>query len=160
MRQTVTMTEQRFTAAPEEGPGGGLAIRLPFDPKEVFGKARAPVRVTIDAHPPFPTTVMVYSGVAWIGLRKGQIVEMGLETGDPVSIYVELDDAPREVELPADLGAALGRDPEAKAAFDKLSFTHRKEYVRWIAEAKRETTRADRVAKTVERVKAGVKPTF
>lgn len=154
------MTEQRFTTAPEEGPGGGLAIRLPFDPKEVFGKARAPVRVTIDAHPPFPTTVMVYSGVPWIGLRKGQVAEMGLDTGDPVSVHVELDDAPREVELPADLAAALEHDPDAKAAYEKLSFTHRKEYVRWVAEAKREATRADRIAKTVERVKGGIKPAF
>ena len=154
------MTGQRFTAQPEEGPGGGLGIRLPFDPKEVFGKARAPVRVTIEENPPFPTTVMVYSGIAWIGLRKGQIAEMGLDAGVPVDVRVELDDAPREVEVPAELAAALSNDMEAKAAYDKLSFTDRKEYARWVSEAKREATKADRVAKTIERLKAGVKPSF
>ena len=154
------MTGQSFTAQPEEGPGGGISIRLPFDPKEAFGKARAPVMVTIDQHPAFPTTVMVYSGIAWIGLRKGQIADMGLAAGDPVDVRVELDDAPREVDVPAELEAALAADPQAKAAYERLSFTHRKEYARWVAEAKREATKADRAAKTIERLKSGVKPSF
>jgi Bacteriocin-protection, YdeI or OmpD-Associated/Domain of unknown function (DUF1905) len=125
-----------------------------------FGKARAPVRVTIDEHPPFPTTVMVYSGVPWIGLRKGQIAEMGLQAGEPVEVRVELDGAPREVDVPAELAAALQADPAAAAAYEKLSFTHRKEYARWVSEAKREPTRQDRAAKTIERLKGGIKPAF
>jgi len=143
------MAGHEFTAAPEAGPGDGIALRLPFDPKEAFGRARAPVRVTIDEHPAFPTTVMVYSGVPWIGLRKGQIAEMGLAAGEPVRVRVELDDAPREVEVPDGLAAALRADPEGGAA-----------YARWVAEAKREATRQDRVAKTIERLKAGIKPAF
>jgi hypothetical protein len=154
------MTSQDFTVILEEGPGGGVAIRLPFDPKAVFGKARAPVQVTIDQHPSFPTTVMVYSGVPWVGLRKGQIADMRLSAGDQIDVHLELDDAPREVEVPADLAAALAEDAEAQAAYDKLSFTHRKEYARWVAEARREATRQDRVAKTVARLKAGLKPSF
>ena len=134
---------------PEAGPGDGIALRLPFDPKEAFGRARAPVRVTIDEHPAFRTTVMVYSGVPWIGLRKGQIAEMGLAAGQPVRVRVELDDALREVEVPADLAAALRADPEGGAAV-----------ARWVAEAKREATRQDRVTKTIERLKAGIKPAF
>ena len=135
------MATQVFTAALEEGPGGGTAIRLPFDPKAVFGKARVPVQVTIQEHPSFPTTVMVYSGVAWIGLRKGQPADMGLSAGDQVGVQVVLDDTPREVDVPAELAVALHEDPEAAAAYDKLSFTHRKEYARWVAEAKRAATR-------------------
>ena len=160
VRQTCPMASHQFTIAAQEGPGGRIALRLPFDPKEAFGKARAPVRVTINEHPPFPTTVMVYAGVPWIGLRKGQIAEMGLAADEPVQVRVELDDAPREVDVPAELAAALQADPEASAAFDRLSFTHRKEYARWVSEAKREPTRQDRVAKTIERLKAGVTPTF
>jgi hypothetical protein len=154
------MTSQQFTVTLEEGPGGGPAIRVPFDPKAVFGKARAPVQVTIDQHPAFATTVMVYSGVAWIGLRKGQVADMRLAAGDQVDVHVELDDAPRTVDVPAELATALEEDPEAAAAYDKLSFTHRKEYARWVSEAKREATRQDRVAKTIERLKADVKPSF
>jgi hypothetical protein len=147
------MTGQRFTAALEDVPAGGAGVRLPFDPKEEFGKARAPVRVSIGAHPVFRTTVMVYAGVAWIGLRKGQVAEMSLSPGDQVDVLVELDDAPREVDVPDELAAALGADADASAAFDRLSYTHRKEYAQWVAEAKRPATRADRAAKTVARLK-------
>jgi hypothetical protein len=151
------MTSQKFSTALEPS-GDGIAIRVPFDPKAVFGKARAPVRVTIDGHPAFPTTIMVYAGVPWIGLRKGQIAGMSLHEGDQVGVLVELDDAPRVVEVPAELATALDADPGAKAAYEKLSYTHRKEYVRWISEAKRPATKADRVAKAVQRLKDGTKP--
>jgi uncharacterized protein YdeI (YjbR/CyaY-like superfamily) len=60
---------------------------------------------------------------------------------------------PREVEIPSALLAAFERDSAAKAAFDKLAFTHRKEYARWIAEAKKEETRERRVAKALEMLK-------
>ena len=59
---------------------------------------------------------------------------------------VELDEAPREVEVPVDLAAALAADPQAAASFEQMAFTHRKEYARWIAEAKRDETRQRRVA--------------
>ncbi len=152
------MTGQRFTAAVEGVPAGGAGVRLPFDPKEEFGKARAPVRVSIGAHPPFITTVMVYSGVAWVGLRKGQVAEMSLNPGDQVDVVVDLDDTPREVEVPDELTAALGADADARAAFERLSFTHRKEYAQWVAEAERPATRADRAAKTLQRLKDATEP--
>jgi hypothetical protein len=151
------MSGQRFTAALDGVPTGGAGVRLPFDPKEEFGKARAPVRVSIGPHPPFITTVMIYSGVAWVGLRKGQVAEMGLQPGAPVDVLVELDDTPREVEVPDEL-AALGGDPDASAVFERLSFTHRKEYAKWVAEAKRPATRADRAAKTLQRLKDSAEP--
>ncbi len=66
-----------------------------------------------------------------------------------------LDTEPREVEVPADLQEALARDRDAGRAFEGMSFTHRREYVEWIEEAKRPETRARRVAGTVERVRAG-----
>jgi hypothetical protein len=147
------MTGQRFTAVLEGVPTGGAGIRLPFDPKAELGKTRAPVRVSIGAHPPFSTTVMVYSGVGWVGLRKGQVTDMSLHPGDQVEVIVELDDSPREVEVPEELAAALGADPEARAAFERLPFSHRREYVNWVAEAKRPATKADRAAKTVQRLK-------
>jgi len=152
------MTGQRFTAVMEGVPAGGAGVRLPFDPKAELGKARVPVRVSIGAHPPFITTVMVYSGVAWVGLRKGQVAEMGLHPGDQVEVLVELDDTPREVEVPDELATALGADLDARAAFERLSFTHRKEYATWVAEAKRPATKADRAAKALQRLKDATKP--
>jgi uncharacterized protein YdeI (YjbR/CyaY-like superfamily) len=68
---------------------------------------------------------------------------------------MELDTKPRTVEVPGDLAVALADDAAAKAAFGSLSFTHKREYVEWIEEAKRPETRERRIAGTVERVKKG-----
>jgi hypothetical protein len=154
--QTGGMGGQRCTAVIESRGSGGHAAPLPFDPKEAFGRARAPVRVTVEGHEPFRTTVAVYDGRGWIGFRKAQLAEMGLSVGDQVDLLVEPDDEPREVEIPPELAAALASDPLAASAFDALSYTHRREYARWVAEAKRASTRADRAAKSVERLRAGV----
>jgi bacteriocin resistance YdeI/OmpD-like protein/uncharacterized protein DUF1905 len=158
--QTNRMPGRRCTVVIESRGGGGSAAPLPFDPKEAFGRARAPVRVTVEAegqHEPFRTTIAIYEGKGWIGFRKAQLAEFGLSTGDQVDLLVELDTEPREVDVPPELAAALSADPVAASAFDALSYTHRREYARWVAEAKRDATRADRAAKSVERLRAGVK---
>jgi uncharacterized protein YdeI (YjbR/CyaY-like superfamily) len=77
------------------------------------------------------------------------------EAGDEVDVTVELDTAPREVEVPEALAAALAADPEAKASFDRMAFTHRKEYARWIADAKQEQTRERRLGQALEMIRAG-----
>jgi len=77
----------------------------------------------------------------------------GVSAGDTISIEITLDAAGRTVPVPADLDTAL--DPEARAYFDSLSFSHRKEWVRWIEEAKKPETRTGRVAKTVDALRAG-----
>ena len=79
----------------------------------------------------------------------------GVQAGDEAAVTIELDEAPREVEVPVDLAAALAADPQAAASFEQMAFTHRKEYARWIAEAKRDETRQRRVAQAVEMIKAG-----
>ena len=68
---------------------------------------------------------------------------------------IELDQAPREVELPEALADALANDAKARAAFDRLSYTHRKEYARWVGEARREETQQRRVAQALERLRQG-----
>jgi uncharacterized protein YdeI (YjbR/CyaY-like superfamily) len=79
----------------------------------------------------------------------------GIAAGDAVEVTIELDTAPREVEVTPALAAALAADPAASQAFEKLAFTHRKEYVRWIDEAKRPETRERRVAQAVEMLREG-----
>lgn len=133
------------TVRPEGGPGSGIA--LPFDPKVVFGKARAPVIVTVNGHVPFRTTTMVYGGTAYVGLRKDQLGEFGVAAGDKVHVTVDLDPAARVVEVPAELAAAFKAAPDVTAYFESLSFTHRKEYTRWVAEAKKRQTRDSRASK-------------
>jgi uncharacterized protein YdeI (YjbR/CyaY-like superfamily) len=79
----------------------------------------------------------------------------GVQAGDEVEVTVELDAAPRQVEVPEALAAALAADPQAKASFDGMAFTHRKEYARWVAEAKQEQTRQRRAQQALETIRAG-----
>jgi Bacteriocin-protection, YdeI or OmpD-Associated/Domain of unknown function (DUF1905) len=137
--------------------GGNQWIPLPFDPKAAFGKARAPVVVSVADHPAFPTTIAIYGGVAIIGLRKAQSAAFGLAIGDTVRVQIALDTEPRTVDVPADLADALAAAPQAAAAYERLSYTHRREYVRWITSAKRAQTRQARVARAVEMLSAGVR---
>lgn len=129
-------------------------LRVPVDLKEVFGRARPPLRVTVEGHT-WRTTPGVYGGVAYIGLNKDVRAAAGVDAGDRVHVSMELDAEPRSVAVPPDLRNTLEADPEANAAFEKLSFTHRREYVEWIEEAKRPETRARRVAGTVDGVRQG-----
>ena len=70
---------------------------------------------------------------------------------------VALDDAPREVDVPPELAAVLERDREAAEAFEKLSYTHRREYARWIAEAKRAETKERRLTKAAKMLRGGTR---
>jgi uncharacterized protein YdeI (YjbR/CyaY-like superfamily) len=79
----------------------------------------------------------------------------GVAAGDDVTVDVALDTAPREVELPTDLAAAM--DDAARTTYDGLSYTHRKEWVRWVEEAKKPETRATRIEKTVAGLREGKK---
>jgi Bacteriocin-protection, YdeI or OmpD-Associated/Domain of unknown function (DUF1905) len=125
---------------------------VPFDLKEAFGKARPPVKVTIRGYT-WRTTPGVYGGVGYVGVNREVKAATGVDAPDRVRVTMELDTEPRTVRVPADLRAALHEDGAAEAAFAKLSFTHRREYVEWVEEAKRPETRARRIAETVDRVK-------
>lgn len=78
--------------------------------------------------------------------------------GDTVAVTITKDETVRTVEVPTELTKLLKKEKLAEV-FDKLSYTHQKEYVRWIGEAKREETRQNRIAKTVEMLRAGIKTT-
>jgi hypothetical protein len=96
-------------------------------------------------------------GRTYLGLRVEIRAAAGIEVGDPVEVVLEHDDAPREVAVPAALDAALDGDAAARAVYDALAFTHRREYAEWIASAKREETRERRVARALEMLHAGIR---
>lgn len=141
---------QRFEATVEpRGSGGGRAVVVPLDVPAVFGRARAAVRGTV-AGAPFRSTIMKYGDTYYLGLnRELREAAGGIDAGDTVTVELEADDGPREVEVPADLRRALDSDPDVAAFYDGLSFTHRKEYARWVAEARREETRRRRVERSL-----------
>jgi Bacteriocin-protection, YdeI or OmpD-Associated/Domain of unknown function (DUF1905) len=149
------VTAQRFRAVLRKGDGGGHMLEVPFDVREAFGEARPAVRGTANGTP-FRTRVAVYGGTYYLGFNREVRDEAGIGDGDEVEIELERDDTPREVEVPPAFAEALAAGG-VRDDFDALSFTHRREYVRWIEEAKREETRERRLAKAVEMLREGVK---
>jgi hypothetical protein len=147
---------ERFEATLPEGDDARQVVEVPFDVKERYGKARAPVVVRVNGVE-LRTTVAVYGGSYYVGFRKEIRERAGIGPGDTVTVEIEVDERPRDVEVPPQLESALDADPEAKAAFDALSFTHRREYAEWIAGAKRDETRDRRVSRAVEMLREGVK---
>lgn len=85
-----------------------------------------------------------------LGVTKAVMAEAGAGPSDALDVVVENDEAPREVEVPPDLTKALKRNRAARAVWDGLSFSHRREYVSYIVEAKKEETRARRVERTIK----------
>jgi Bacteriocin-protection, YdeI or OmpD-Associated/Domain of unknown function (DUF1905) len=118
------------------------------------GAKRFPVVATVNGYT-WRTTVVRMGGEFLLGLSKEVRRRAGAEAGDELDVAVELDTVPREVEVPEALAAALAADPEAKASFDRMAFTHRKEYARWIADAKQEQTRQRRLGQALEMIRAG-----
>ena len=90
-----------------------------------------------------------------LGLSREIRQGAGAEAGDAVDVEIALDTAPREVDIPGELDAALAADADARARFEALAYTHRKEFARWVGEARTDATRERRVAQTVEMLHAG-----
>jgi hypothetical protein len=90
-----------------------------------------------------------------LGMSRAVRDQVGAQAGDTVDVEIALDAAPAEIELPEALAAALAGDSAARAGFDGLAPSHRKEYARWIAEAKKDETRDRRVTQALERLREG-----
>ena len=144
---------KRFTVQLERVGKTATMFKVPFDLKEAFGRARPPVRITIRGHT-WRTTPGVYGGIGHVVVNRSVKAATGVDAPERVSVVMELDTKPRRVSVPKDLAAALTADPAAKAEFARMSYSHRREYVEWVTEAKRPETRTRRIAATVERVRA------
>jgi bifunctional DNA-binding transcriptional regulator/antitoxin component of YhaV-PrlF toxin-antitoxin module len=141
----------KFDAVIDVG-GGGVSI--PFDVREIFGAARVPVRARVNGVE-YRTTIVRMGGEWVIPVRREIRERAGVEIGDSVTVELERDDAPREVEVPPELAELL--DDDLREFFDSLSYTHQREYVEWITSAKREETRQRRLAKAVEMLRERIK---
>ena len=136
----------------------GPAAAIVLDDEQVAvvgeGAKRFPVVATVNGHS-WRSTVVRMRGEYLLGLSKETRAQAGAEAGDTVDVELRLDTEERQVEVPEALARGLDADPAARAAFDALAYTHRKEFARWVDEAKRVQTRDRRVAQAVEMVKAG-----
>jgi len=145
----------KFRATVELHGKTATGIEVPDDVVAALGAGNRPaVTVTVGGHS-YRTTATRMGGRFLIPLSAENRTAAGVAAGDEIDVDIEPDTAPREVEVPADLAEALAKDEAAKTTFDALAFTHRKEWVRWVAEAKKAETRAARVAKTIEALHAG-----
>lgn len=142
-----------FKATILDAGGGGAFVEVPFDVEAAFGAKRPKVKAMIEGVPYRGILSRMGGPNHILVILKDIRAKIGKSFGDEVKITVELDTEPRVVEVPKDLIKELKKHKEAKAFFDKLSYTHQREYVMWINEAKKEETRARRIAQTVEHLK-------
>ena len=136
--------------------GSAAAIVLDDDQVAELGEGakRFPIVATVNGYS-WRTTVARMHGEFLVGLSRAVRQEAGVEADDTVEAELELDTTRRDVELPPALADALATDRAARAGFDQLAYTHRKEYARWIAEAKRDETRERRVAQALDLLREG-----
>jgi hypothetical protein len=147
------MTGKTFDATLiKDDDSGGAGVKIPFDVLEAFGKkGRLAVKCTIDGQP-YRGSIVPYGGTHYIGVVKKIRDAIGKTYGDTVHIVMELDEEPRVVEVPQDFARVLAGNEAAKKTFEKMSYSHKREYVEWINQAKKDKTRQQRIAKAVEKL--------
>ena len=136
--------------------GSMCFIPLTFDPASVFGKIRAPVKVTLNGYT-FRSTIAAMGGPPCIPFRKSNREAAGLEGGETLDVRLDLDTAPRTVTPPADFVNALKAAPPAWDRWRDLSYSHQREHVDAIESAKKPETRARRIASSVRAIRARTK---
>ena len=130
--------------------GNATAVEVPAAVTQALGgEARPAIAITINDHT-WRSRVALMRGQVLIGISAAHREAAGIAEGDEIEVDVALDTAPREVEEPGDLTAALDASPLARAAFDKLAFGLKGKHVRDIQSAKSDEVRARRIAKLVE----------
>jgi hypothetical protein len=145
----------RFHATIERSGKTATGIEVPADVLAALGPGKRPsVRVTINGYS-YPSTVGTMGGRSLIPVSAEVRGQAGVSAGDNVPVDVVADAAPRRVEVPADLSAALGREPAARQAFDRLSYSGQRRYVLAIEQAKTAQTRQRRIDKAVAELSAG-----
>jgi hypothetical protein len=118
-------------------------IPIDFDQRAVFGKARPPVVVELRGHS-YRSTIAIMSGITFVPLRRSNREAAGVAAGDTIEVTLTLDTAPRTVDPPGDLAAAIDRTG-LRGAWDNLSYSRQRETVEAIETAKRDETRDRRI---------------
>ena len=153
------MSQQNFEAVlirPDE-PGSWTYLEIPFDVEQVFGGKKVKVRGQVNGHPYRSSAMRLSDGTYYIVVSKAVRDAIGAERGDTVQVTMEIDPEERTLDVPDDLNTALDANSDARARFDKLSYSHQKEYVEWIESAKKDETRQKRIASTIEKITQGVR---
>ncbi|MCL4221260.1 MAG: YdeI/OmpD-associated family protein [Phycisphaerales bacterium] len=138
-----------FVATIQSAGGGGAYVDIPFDVGKAFGSKRPKVCATFDGEPYRGTAVRMGADCHMLIILKSIREKIGKRPGDRVKVTMALDGTPRIITPPKDFSAEMKAVPEAAAFWKALAYTHKREYVKWIEEARREETRQRRIAKAV-----------
>jgi bifunctional DNA-binding transcriptional regulator/antitoxin component of YhaV-PrlF toxin-antitoxin module len=151
------MKKYTFTAKIIAGYGGGTGVLFPYDTQEAFGtKGKVPIHATFDGHPYTGSLIKYAFPQHTLHLPKALREELGKVPGDSIDVVVWKDESERKIEVPEPF-LKLMKKEDLLPFFESLSYTHRKEYCRWITGARKEETRVRRLEKAVEMLKAKVK---
>jgi hypothetical protein len=131
--------------------GSMCFIPVTFDPVAVFGRVRAPVKVTLNGYT-YRSTIASMGGTVCIPLRKSNREAAGLQGDETLDVTLALDNEKREIRPPNDLAMALKAAAPAWERWKELSYSHQREYVEAVESAKRPDTRARRIAGAVEKI--------
>jgi hypothetical protein len=150
------MKTYKFKATIEAGDGGGAYVLFPYDTEREFAtKGKVPVKATFDGVPYRGSLIKYGHRFHSLGILKAVREQIGKGPGDTIEVGVWKDDEVRTVEVPAQFEKLMKKEG-LLPVFEKLSYTHRKEYCRWTAEAKKEETRLKRLEKAIAMLKKGI----
>lgn len=148
-------TSQTFRTTLWAAGGNNVGIVVPEEVVTAFGRGkRVPVVVTIDGGYQYRSSIASMGGQFLISFNAATRKATGRGAGDEVEVRLDLDDAPRVVEVPEDLAVELAGDDAARAAWEKLSYSHQRAHAESITGAKAADTRARRVAKVLDALRA------
>ena len=151
------MKKYRFKARIEAGNGGGAHVLFPYNTEKEFAtKGKVPVKASFNGVSYTGSLIKYGKPLHVLGMPKAIRDQTGKSPGDTIEVVVWKDEAVRIVEVPAQFENLMKKEG-LLPVFKKLSYTHRKEYSRWITEAKKEETRLKRLEKAIEMLKKGVR---
>lgn len=135
--------------------GGKTAtgIRVPDEVlAQLGGGKRTPVQVTINGVT-YPSTIAMMKGEPMLPVSAEIREKAGVQAGDELTVGLEVDDAPRTVEIPEDLQAALASDPVSRQRFEALSYSNQRRHVLAVTGAKTAETRERRISKVLDELR-------
>lgn len=134
-------------------------VEFPFSTQELFNKkGQVKIRATFDQKVEYRGSLAKMKSDSHIlGLTQEVRKQVGKSFGDEVAVSLIEDKEERTVDIAEDIALVFNENPKAKLLFDNMSYTHRKEYIRWIEEAKKPETREKRKARMIEMILEGKK---
>jgi hypothetical protein len=150
------MKQEFLAEIKQHGDINGAYIEPPFDVEEIYGAKRVKVIASFDGIE-YRGSIVRMGSCYMLGLTKEIRKKIGKDFGDTVRVTIEKDEEDRNIEIPSDMEEAMNENLDAKAVFTKLSYTGKKDYIKWIMDAKKAETRMSRIKKAIDLLAEGKK---